>query len=154
MSQPKPADNNKTMLILVGIAICCCLFSISGGLGYWYSTTKKSSSSPSPSPAPSPTPAQPATKEAKVEGCEADTLKLTCPSGKMESGSIDYGRWDNAMCLHESVNALTAPVKKSYALPAVCLGKSECDISNPNVLLGDDPYVGVYKHISAKAVCK
>jgi hypothetical protein len=65
-----------------------------------------------------------------------------------------FGRWNNNICAHSTVNANTAPVSKTYTI-SDALGKKDYTIDNklthPNIK--EDPYPGVYKHWKVDYTC-
>lgn len=64
----------------------------------------------------------------------------------IKSASMNYGRWKNDLCPHETVNANTAPFVKLYDLPNA-IGKASYQLNNAkNIEVNEDPYPGVYKH--------
>lgn len=87
-----------------------------------------------------------------VSGCESEKKDLKCPPNKkITDGNIKYGRWDNKLCPHPTVNSSTKPIFKTYPLlkyPAIVQSGI---VSNSN--LKDDPYGGVYKHYSVDYTC-
>jgi hypothetical protein len=82
-------------------------------------------------------------------GCEGVGASLSeCPNG-IASGTIKYGRWDNTICPHGTVNANTAAVFKEYPLTA---GIKEIP-GAINTFVKDDPLYGVAKHYYAEYIC-
>ena len=65
------------------------------------------------------------------------------------SGTLQYGRWDNSVCLGPGVNASTPAIAPIYNLPPSCFhGTSDCAIGTVylNATFGD-PFPGVSKHV-------
>ena len=93
--------------------------------------------------------AVPAIKTGKYMKCETEPVTFTeCPNG-ITSGTIKYGRWDNTICPHGTVNQSTPPIFKEYPLAA---GTKEI-AGYINDYVKDDPYYGVSKHYEASYVC-
>ena len=87
-----------------------------------------------------------------VSGCESEKNDLKCPPNKkITGGNIKYGRWDNKLCPHPTVNSSTKPIFKTYPLLNYPEIVKSGIISNNN--LKDDPYGGVYKHYSVDYTC-
>ena len=91
-----------------------------------------------------------------MTGCEGNSNKASCPNGQTftDKSQLIYGRWDNSVCPHSTVNDSTAPNTKIFPLPATCLGQNSCTIEQPNVMVGNDPYPGVYKQVAIAGVCQ
>jgi hypothetical protein len=89
-------------------------------------------------------------------GCDGANIVLSCPTGTVVSGgSLAYGRWNNTICPHPTVNAKTPIKSKIYMMPAAYLGKQTATMSGMmNTIVKEDPYPGVYKHISGSYQCK
>lgn len=119
---------------------------------------RKKKTAPAPAPAPvtksAGTPAAPANVNKQISGCEADTALLRCDSGLIKGGNLRYGRWDNSVCPHPTVNASTLPKEKTYPVPNICLGKKECSLAGYNAFLNEDVYPNVYKQWEAKYQCQ
>jgi len=87
-----------------------------------------------------------------ASGCEGEPIPFSCPSGTIKSGKVWYGRWNNWICTHPTVNGGTGWRINQYSLDNVCTGKSSCDMQAPNRFYGD-PYGGVYKHVDVVYKC-
>ena len=87
--------------------------------------------------------------------CESTAVDLSCPPGKVldAKSKIKYGRWDNNVCMHETVKADTPSKMKEYDLPKQCVGVQSCRLQEVNKMFGDDPYGGVYKEVEADGIC-
>lgn len=131
---------------------CVCLISISVGVGVFFmmrtgnSTTQTSEVTPEPTPEltfkPTPVPAN------TISGCEGENKPLVCPSGKVvTSGEIKYGRWDNSICPHPTVNSSTPSVFKTYPVTPGMDSISGIDT------VKDDPYPDVFKHYTVNYTC-
>lgn len=93
----------------------------------------------------------------KVSGCENDKIpNLKCDSGYALTGAVmKYGRWNNKICSHKSVNPKTAAISKDFVIPATYYkGKQDVTwgVSAPT-LAGTNPYSGVYKHYEITGTC-
>ena len=88
-----------------------------------------------------------------ISGCEDEAKLLKCPTNKkITAGNIKYGRWDNNICPHGTVNSSTPPVFKTYPL------LNHPDIIKSGAMSGyasikDDPYYGVLKHYTVDYTC-
>jgi hypothetical protein len=90
-----------------------------------------------------------------LTGCEADPVTLTCSQGAISSATIKYGRWNNTVCPHVTINASTTPAWKTYTLRSA-LGKNAhrvVDTKNLDPDVNEDPYPGVYKHWEIQYTC-
>jgi hypothetical protein len=97
-------------------------------------------------PAPAPVPVL---KTYTKSGCEgAGSVFSECPNG-INSGTIKYGRWNNSICPHSTVNQNTAAKFKEYPLSSGI--KDVPDAINTYV--NDDPYSGTFKHYEVSYVC-
>ena len=99
-------------------------------------------------------------KEQIVSGCDSVLLVLQCPKGqKLTKASIQYGRWDNTICPHSTVNAATLSKSRVFPLPTRCVGMETCQIGSwwwwSYTLSGEfgDLYPNVYKHFTASFTC-
>lgn len=104
---------------------------------------------------PAPTPPPPAPVSFTLTGCEADPVTLTCSQGAIKSATIKYGRWNNTVCPHVTINASTTPTWKTYTLRSA-LGKTShrvVDAKNFDPDVNEDPYPGVYKHWEIQYTC-
>lgn len=122
---------------------------------------------PVPAPAPAPEPARPAPAPVaapvpvpapivnrQLTGCESDSASLKCDSGMIKGGSIRYGRWNNSICPHPTVNASTSPREKTYQMTPGCLNTPSCTLGNYNSTLQEDIYPNVYKHWEINYQCQ
>lgn len=92
----------------------------------------------------------------KASGCErTGPIALSCNAGqKITAGNIKYGRWDNTICPHPSINASTAPKFKTYPLPTAAVGQNAYSLSSDiNIAVNDDPYPYVYKQYEIDYTC-
>lgn len=94
-----------------------------------------------------------------VSGCANDKLKtVSCPDGFIIPGArIKYGRWDNEVCLDDTVTKNTQKKFMEVRVPDQYMGKQSIDWGDATIgsLVGDkDPYVGVSKHYEITAECK
>jgi hypothetical protein len=86
----------------------------------------------------------------KYTGCEADPVTFAeCPNG-ISSGTIKYGRWDNNVCPHGTINADTAIKSETYPLTS---GTKSIVGYTYNEMLSSDPFPGVYKQIELEYKC-
>jgi hypothetical protein len=80
----------------------------------------------------------------KASGCEGNPPLLSCPTGKtIKSGELSYGRWDNNVCPHETVNSGTGYVRNKHQINSRCINQQQCQINSLNDEFGD-PMPGVY----------
>lgn len=86
-------------------------------------------------------------KSYKLSGCEAEEANLICDTGVINSTKIKYGRWDNTICGHPTVNVGTPPVSKEYIL-LEAIGRTNYSIKDKNTLknIDEDIYPNVFKH--------
>ena len=112
----------------------------------------------SSTPSKSVTPSKPVTpsdtgERFTVSGCEGEDKPIKCPTNKkITAGNIKYGRWDNNICPHGTVNSSTNPIFKNYPL------LNQQEIIQSGVMSGynslkDDPYVNVFKHYTVDYTC-
>jgi hypothetical protein len=88
-----------------------------------------------------------------ANGCEANPPLLSCPSGKtIKSGELSYGRWDNNVCPHETINSGTGYVRNKHQINSRCINQQQCQINSLNDEFGD-PMPGVYKQWESNIVC-
>lgn len=133
--------------------VCVCLISISVGVGVFFmmgTPTSEPTSKPTSEPTSEPTSKVPvpANTPITVSGCEGENKPLVCASGKVvTSGEIKYGRWDNSICPHPTVNSSTASVFKTYPVTPGMASMSGIDT------VKDDPYPGVFKHYTVNYTC-
>jgi hypothetical protein len=109
---------------------------------------------PVPVPAPAPVPVPAPIVNRQLTGCESDSASLKCDSGMIKGGSIRYGRWNNSICPHPTVNASTSPREKTYQMTPGCLNTPSCTLGNYNSTLQEDIYPNVYKHWEINYQCQ
>jgi len=89
-----------------------------------------------------------------ASGCEGQGATVQCPSGQtIAGGSIKYGRWNNNVCPHGTVNGNTAARVATGQLPNHCIGKNSCQFNVDNNYGLGDPYGGTYKHFEISPQC-
>jgi len=89
----------------------------------------------------------------KASGCEANAPALPCPVGYViGSGTLKYGRWDNEICPHPTVNSKTPAEYDTFAIPRRCKGMNSCKIGPMDPQSGK-AYVNVYKHYELTYTC-
>lgn len=99
-------------------------------------------------PVQDPVPVQDTKSETfTITGCEGESKPLVCSAGKVPSGIIKYGRWDNSICPHPTVNGSTPSVFKTYPVTSDMSSMSGIDT------VKDDPYYGVAKHYTVDYTC-
>lgn len=114
------------IIVLLSVVLCSlCISSIGGG--YFYFNQEE--------------------KYKNATGCEGDSVVFDCDNG-ISDGTIKYGRWDNTICSHPTVNDST---KSEYIEKD--LTPDSIEIQDYNSLFGD-PIPGVYKHYDIKYRCK
>ena len=87
-------------------------------------------------------------------GCEGQSTTVKCPSGQtIAGGTVKYGRWNNNVCAHGTVNGNTAARVATGQLPNKCIGQNSCDLTIDNGFGFGDPYGGVYKHFEVSPQC-
>lgn len=96
---------------------------------------------------------------ATISGCENDKLqKLSCPNGFIIPGArMKFGRWDNNICLNDTVKRNTPKKSAEFRIPDQYMGKQSIEWGNATLmsLTGNkDPAPGVYKHYEITAECK
>lgn len=96
---------------------------------------------------------------ATITGCENDKLQtLSCPDGFIVNGMMmKYGRWNNTVCLNDTVNKNTPTKVDDFRLPDQYNGKQSVewgDATIASLIAGKNPYPGVYKHYEITAECK
>lgn len=96
---------------------------------------------------------------ASVTGCEKDKIPtLSCPDGYIIPGArMKYGRWDNTVCLDDTVNEKTPEATDTIRIPDEYLGKQTIewgDATMSSLSGGKDPIAGVSKHFEIVAECK
>lgn len=91
-----------------------------------------------------------------TEGCEGDTIEITCPSGQsVHLTDLTYGRIDeNLTCQHEAIfnTSCFASEPGLTAVSSLCNGRTNCTFMVFNEILGD-PCPGTYKSISLEYIC-
>ena len=96
---------------------------------------------------------------ATISGCENDKLQtLSCPDGFIIPGArIKYGRWDNKVCLNDTIKTNTPSKSAEFRIPDKYMGKQSIewgDATIASLIDNKDPYPGVYKHYEITAECK
>jgi hypothetical protein len=125
---------------------------------------------PTKAPTSSPTTAAPTTRAPTLaptfspdqisflsEGCESDPVTLVCayPNQTISKANLQYGRWNNNVCPHGTVNADTPPISKVYQLNSL-LGRNNVTLEGKNTLpdVNEDIYPNVYKHWKLEYSCQ
>lgn len=94
-------------------------------------------------------------EQAVVAGCEYEPVQMRCSNNKgISNARIKYGRWNNKVCPHGSVNENTEPRQKLYMLKSA-EGKNSFEFSNINSHpdVNEDIYPGVVKHWEVEYNC-
>jgi hypothetical protein len=96
---------------------------------------------------------------ATISGCDNDKLQtLSCPDGFIIPGArMKYGRWDNNICLNDTISNLTPKQVAEFRIPDEYMGKQSIEWGDATLmsLTGNkDPAPGVYKHYEITAECK
>lgn len=87
-------------------------------------------------------------------GCEGEGTTVKCPSGQtIAGGTIKYGRWNNNVCAHGTVNPNTPARVATGQLPNKCIGQNSCQFTVDNGYGLGDPYGGTYKHFEISPQC-
>ena len=146
------------MYIVIIVVVVIILIIISSGFAYFLMPAEKEAEKEAEKKAE-----KEAEKEVKqlltpvisIKGCEADEAKLTCSSGKIKTANIKYGRWDNTICPHSTVNPNTRSVFKEYNL-SDAIGQSSYSIKDKNLHknINEDILPGVFKHWSLDYTCE
>lgn len=94
-----------------------------------------------------------------ITGCENDKLQtLSCPDGFIIPGArIKYGRWNNNICLNNTINKNTPRKFAEFRIPDKYMGKQSIEWGNATIsslIENKDPFPGVYKHYEITAECK
>lgn len=140
--------NNTYIIIAIGILILSISISISISI-YFMSQN----STPTP-PTPTPT-TLPKINNKQISGCEADEAKLVCDNNQtIKSASIIYGRWNNLICPHSTINANVPEKKKTYTLKTA-INKPTFSIGAKNTHpdINEDIYPNIYKHWTIDYTC-
>jgi hypothetical protein len=89
-----------------------------------------------------------------IYGCESNPVRLTCPKSYINTASIRYGRWNNAICPHPTVSAYTQSKFKDYSLSRA-IGQSSYTMDNmtSDVDINEDIYPRVFKHWKVTFSC-
>ena len=118
--------------------------------GDWTATGCPTTTTPIPT---TTTPVPMPTYQLTIDGCEYGTAKtMSCPTGKVSAGSIKYGRWNNTVCPHSTVNASTPSKYSINSLPDTCIGQGSCTFPNFNNVVGDS-YPNVAKQFTVGYNC-
>ena len=96
---------------------------------------------------------------ATISGCEDDKLQtLSCPDGFIIPGArMQFGRWDNKICLNDTIKKNTPKKVAEFRIPDQYMGKQSIEWGDATLmsLTGNkDPTPGVYKHYEITAECK
>lgn len=102
------------------------------------------------------------TKPVTVSGCENDKVPdLKCDDGWIFSKApeLKYGRWNNKICPHPTVNPKTPNKEtqfKPYPLSSAFVGKQVATFNGKTAynLANDDPVPGILKHYEVNGTCK
>ena len=90
--------------------------------------------------------------------CDDVSAIPSCPPGRyISSGSLQFGRWDNTICLGPGVNRSSPTIFDVLAFPSKCLqGASSCILGNSDSMVKyfGDPLPGIAKHVSYWMVYK
>lgn len=123
-------SNLTTIIIIVGVVV------VLGVIGYVMYTQKKN-------------------KIYELSGCQDDFtygVEIKCDNGTTISDlNVKYGRWNNSICLDDSVNSNTRPMFKNYNLSVVARNKDTFDLASE--LKKVDPYQSINKHFTATWKC-
>ena len=114
-----------------------------------------------PTDTPTVVPAQSPTVQTSQEvitspiTCDGVSLTMSCPSGKkIKYGSIKYGRWDNTICPHSTVNSSTPSRFSQFSIPTNWIGETSVTVNGyVNTLVGENTYPNVYKTYQVELVC-
>jgi len=92
-------------------------------------------------------------REINVTGCEGGNAFFNCPNGStIRDATIRYGRWDNNVCPHPTVNQWTSVNYKTYPLNQA-VGNQQYNFGVTNSNIGEDPDPNIYKHWKATYKC-
>lgn len=99
----------------------------------------------------------------QINGCEGESppksIILNCPENSaIDSVSVKYGRWDNNVCLHNTVTRNTPPSFRVYTTNAH-VGKQSANMGDfsqviRDVIKRDDPAPNIYKQYQVDYVCQ
>ncbi|XP_070568451.1 L-rhamnose-binding lectin CSL3-like [Ptychodera flava] len=84
--------------------------------------------------------------------CEHKTVSLSCPRGKINVLSANYGRTENYVCGNYAVTDCRADNSLSL-VSGQCDGKSTCDVRASNDVFGD-PCWGTFKYLDVTYECQ
>lgn len=96
---------------------------------------------------------------ATITGCDNDKLQtLSCPDGFIIPGArMKYGRWNNNICLNDTISKNTPKKFAEFRIPDKYMGKQRIEWGNATIsslIENKDPFPGVYKHYEITAECK